>query len=68
LIICSFIDGFFGFGDNAAMNIGIAISLLGPGINTTELILRNRMAGSYGNYTWTVWRKPHTVFQSDCHY
>ena len=48
--------------NNAAMNMGIQITLWDPAFNSLRYMPRSRIAGSYANSTFIFLRKHHTVF------
>ena len=52
--------------DNAAVDIGVRLSLWDPALNSFECTPSSGIAGPYGNCTWNFWRNHHTVFHSGC--
>ena len=52
--------------NNAAMNMGIQISLWDPTLHSFKCIPRSGIAGPYDNSVFNFLKNFHTVFHSDC--
>ena len=70
LFIHSSVDGHLGYfyllavSNNAAMNMGVKISVRVPAFNSCGYICRSGIAVSYGNFMFNILRNQHIIFHS----